>query len=78
MARKANPPWKPIATAPKGADPKELNGPPILIWREGWPTGYEGFWYASDRAWYFANLDSEYGSPEYPTHWAPLPKGAFA
>lgn len=66
--------WQPIESAPKGDDPKEENGPPIIGWREGWTTGYEVYWFASEQAWYFANLDSEYGSPEYPTHWQPLPK----
>ena len=66
--------WQPIETAPRGDDPKDTNGPPILIWRDGWPSAYEGFWYAPDQAWFFANLDSEYGSPEYPTHWMSLPK----
>jgi hypothetical protein len=65
--------WMPIETAPKGDDPKEANGPPILIWAAGWPTGYEGYWYAPYQAWFFANLDSEYGGEEYPTHWRPLP-----
>lgn len=64
--------WQPIESAPKGDDPKELNGPPIIIARTG-EWAYEGFWYSSDQAWYFANMDSEYGSPEYPTHWRPLP-----
>jgi hypothetical protein len=66
--------WQPIETAPKGDDPRELNGPPIIGWCSTWPTGYEIFWYASDQAWYLANMDSEYGSPEYPTHWMPLPE----
>jgi hypothetical protein len=65
--------WRPIETAPKGDDPDEFNGPPILLGHPDWASGYEGFWYAHDQAWYFANLDSEYGDAEYPTHWQPLP-----
>ncbi len=65
--------WQPIETAPVGSDPKNDDGPPILMGAEGWPSGYEGYWYAREQAWYFANLDSEYGQAEYPTHWMPLP-----
>jgi hypothetical protein len=65
--------WQPIETAPKGDDPKDADGPPIILWQKGWPHGYEGYWYAYGQAWWPANEDSEYGYELYPSHWMPLP-----
>jgi len=66
--------WQPIATAPRGDNPEEDDGPPILLGQIGWETGHEGFWYANWQNWLLTNLGGDYGSEVHrPTHWQPLP-----